>query len=151
MKAGLGPLPGTQGKVLPFELPSETMFSVPALASCWGLFLHDGLLLRCSSPRVAHRDFCLACGLVWALRPRVVEVEPSIWRPGQPKWAGSLAFLLEPFWTCFFPTIGGHQSIPVTTPHSHSASRKIFQEDSNFHVQFLLCVSLGISGKFHLP
>ena len=92
MKSGLGQLPGTsqlstQGKVLPFELLSEMLFSVPALASCWGLFLHDGLL-HYSPPRVAHRDFFLGCGLVWTLRPGVVEeVVLFIWRFGQPKWA----------------------------------------------------------------
>lgn len=64
MKSGLGLLPGTsqlstQGKILPFEILSETMFSVPALASGWGLFLHDGLLLHFSPPRGANRDFCL--------------------------------------------------------------------------------------------
>ena len=90
MKSGLGQLTstsqlGTEAKLFPFEILSETMFSVPAL--CWGLFLHDGLLLRRFPPRVAHRDFCLGCGLVWVLRLGVLEVVLFIWRRGQPKWA----------------------------------------------------------------
>lgn len=53
MMSGLGWLPSTsqlstQGKVSPFELLSEMIFSVLALTCCWEAFLRDDLLPSCS-------------------------------------------------------------------------------------------------------